>query len=264
MSKLLWVWECYLLREYVWLQPRQPLPCPQEPSGSRCLLWGDLPAVPCAEQQFPSPQRVTADCCPQSEVLPMHGSSQASRREQVSDCVRQQLSTAEHRWTDGGRMCCDIPLLCCRSSSLTSETGFPFQSTWRWTQLELFCFLILPWIVPASEIPICSLFLKSIPLIVFKTAQVTSMNDLCRTLGIPEGLWSSRGHIASKKIAPWAPYPNQFCRVYSLAAPCSSRCAHLHVLRFLVDMLGKCQESKRLLYQLMIYCSKASSGEEMK
>lgn len=44
------------------------------------------------------------------------------------------------RWC-GGRTCCDIPLLCCGSSSLTSETGSPFQSTWRWAQPE---FLLLP------------------------------------------------------------------------------------------------------------------------
>lgn len=44
------------------------------------------------------------------------------------------------RW-QGGRTCCDIPLLCCKSSSLTSETDSHFQVSWCWAQLEL---LLLP------------------------------------------------------------------------------------------------------------------------
>lgn len=46
-----------------------------------------------------------------------------------------------------------------------------------------------------------SLF-KVIPFIFFKTVGVPSVNDLCRTLGIPEGPRSNRGHTARKKICP--------------------------------------------------------------
>lgn len=108
------------------------------------------------------------------------------------------------RW-QGGRTCCDIPLLCCKSSSLTSETDSHFQVSWCWAQLELLLLPELTWIVPASEIPISSLFLKSVPFIVFKTVGVPSMNNLCGTLGVPEGPRSNRGHTA-RKICPWTPY----------------------------------------------------------
>lgn len=52
---------------------------------------------------------------------------------------------------------------------------------------------------------------------IFKIVQVTSMNNLCRSLDIPGVTWSSRGYNATKKIAPWLCYINQLCRVQSLA-----------------------------------------------